>query len=197
MFETPTGDVPAMATIIPGTSPGEFKTGRRLQSIFDQQAEMGVQRTLPGSIIQVGDLPRQRQTAVLPIQDVDPGTVLLNFDIGQDEAAPSDIGQSAEHQQQSELERNIQHFQPSDELERSLQQFLQVDTTDLPSASAVRSPVQRVPASFVADLYAQVVPTTVHLVRYNHAVAVHGTIGPIAQLPQLAKTSPSQTGIKN
>ena len=109
MFETPTGDVPAMATIIPGTSPEEFKTGRRHQSIFDQQVEIGVQRTLPGSIVRVGDLPKQKPTTALPIQDVDPGTVLLNFDIGQDETAPSDIGQNAEHQQQSELERNIQH----------------------------------------------------------------------------------------
>ena len=120
MYETPAGDLPAMSVVVPGISPEEFKTGRRLQAVFDQQVEIGLQRTLPGSIVRLGgDPPRQKPPQVLPIEDVDPGTVLLNFDIGQDESVSPDTGSKAEHQQQSELEH-------------SLQQFLHVDTTTIP-----------------------------------------------------------------
>ena len=116
MYETPQGDLPAMSVVVPGVSPQEFKTGRRLQAIFDQQVEIGLQRTPPGSIVRSGgNPPKQRQSQLLPIEDVDPGTVLLNFDIGQDESVSPDTGSKAELQQQSELEH-------------SLQQFLHVDT---------------------------------------------------------------------
>ena len=121
MNETPNGEMSAtaMATVIRGLSPPEFKTSRALQVIFDQQVEIGLQRTSPDSIVRVGGRSsRQRPAQTVPIEEVDPITIMF-ADIGQDEEIPP--------------ERSIQdEQQKQEELDDSLRRFLQVDTTEVP-----------------------------------------------------------------